>query len=77
MTESEREATRRRLAVWQGAEAALEEQRWRELMALTIEEGLSRTRSLLGRQGVVTAKGAASGLVEQQALFRRSVLRES
>ena len=35
MTEAERDATRRRLQIWQEAQPLLEEQRWQELMALT------------------------------------------
>ena len=72
MTASEREATRRRLQIWQEAQPLLEEQRWRELMALTDAQALKLTESLLGRQGVVPAPRDTSGLVEQQALFQRS-----
>ena len=71
MTESEREATRRRLQIWQEAQAPLEEQRWRELMALTDEKALKMTRSLLSRRGIVPVDRETSGLVEQQALFGR------
>ena len=69
MTESESQATRHRLRIWQDAQPFLEEQRWRELMALTDERALELTRSLLSRPGVVPAPRGSSGLVEQQALF--------
>ena len=72
MTESEREATRRRLQIWQEAQPLLEEQRWRELMALTDEQALNMTRSLFSRRGIVSEHRETSGLVEQQALFGRS-----
>ena len=72
MTEAEREATRRRLQIWQDAQPLLEEQRWRELRALTDEQALKLTRSLFSRQGIATASRDSSGLVEQQALFGRS-----
>jgi len=71
MTESEREATRRRLLHWLVAAPELDEQRWRELLALIPEQGLALTRALLGRKGVVAARRLTSGLVEQQALFQR------
>ena len=71
MTESEREATRRRLQIWQDAQPFLEEQHWRELMALTDEQALKMTRALLSRHGVLPVARDSSGLVEQQALFRR------
>ena len=71
MTESEREATRHRLRQWQDAAPELDEQRWRELRALTPEQGLALTRALLGRKGVVSSPRLTSGLVEQQALFQR------
>ena len=77
MTASEREATRRRLQIWQEAQPLLEEQRWRELMALTDEQALKMTRSLLSRQGILPASRDTSGLVEQQALFQRSRCRMS
>ncbi len=72
MTVSEREATRRRLQIWQDAHPLLEEQGWRELMALTDEQALKMTQSLLSRQGIFPAFRDTSGLVEQQALFQRS-----
>lgn len=72
MTPSEREATRRRLRIWEEAGPLLEEQRWRELMALTDAQALKLTQSLLGRQGIVRAPRDTSGLVEQQALFQRT-----
>jgi hypothetical protein len=72
MTESEREATRRRLQIWQEAQPLLEEQRWRELMALTDAQALKLTESLLGRKGIVPEPRDNSGLVDQQALFQRS-----
>jgi hypothetical protein len=72
MTASERDATRRRLQIWQEAHPLLEEQRWRELMALTDEKALKMTQSLLRRQGIFLASRDTSGLVEQQALFQRS-----
>jgi hypothetical protein len=72
MTASEIEATRRRLRIWQEAGPLLEEQRWRELMALTDAQALKMTESLLGRQGIVRVPRDTSGLVEQQTLFQRS-----
>ena len=72
MTASEREATRRRLQIWREAEPLLEEQRWRELMALTDAQALQWTEALLGRRGIAPASRDSSGLVEQQALFQRS-----
>lgn len=70
MTASERDATRRRLQIWRDAQPLLEEQRWRELAALTDEQALKIIRSLLGRTGVVPTSRNTSGLVEQQALFQ-------
>ena len=72
MTHSEREETRRRLQIWQEAQPLLEEQRWRELMALTDQQALWLTRSLFSRQGIASAVRDTSGLVEQQALFQKS-----
>ena len=72
MTASEREATKRRLQIWQEAQPLLEEQRWRELMALTDEQALKMTLSLFSRQGIYLASRDTSGLVEQQALFQGS-----
>ena len=72
MTEFEQEATRRRLRIWQEAQPFLEEQRWRELMAMTEEQALKLTCALFSRQGVPRESRDSSGLVEQQALFRRS-----
>lgn len=72
MTESEREATRRRLQIWQEAQPLLEEQRWRELMALTDQQALRLTQSLFSRQGIARGRRDTSGLVEQQALFQQS-----
>ena len=71
MTKAEREATRRRLQIWQEAQPHLEEQRWRELMALTDEQALRLTEALFRRQGMVRESRDTSGLVEQQALFQR------
>src|SRR5439155_22947423 len=75
MTASERDATRRRLQIWQEAQPLLEEQRWRELMALTDEQALKMTRSLLSRQtGHLTGVpryirfGRATGVVPAQPL---------
>lgn len=73
MSVSEREATRRRLRIWQEAQPLLEEeQRWRELMALTDAQALKLTESLLGRKGIAPVCRDSSGLVDQQALFQRS-----
>jgi hypothetical protein len=72
MTEAEREATRRRLRIWQEAQPALEAQHWQELMALTDEQALKLTQAVLRRQGVPREVRDSSGLVEQQELFRRS-----
>jgi len=41
-------------------------------MALTDEQALKMTQSLLSRQGIFPAFRDTSGLVEQQALFQRS-----
>jgi hypothetical protein len=72
MTDSERDATRRRLQIWQEAQPLLEEQRWRELMALTEEVALRMTQSLFSRQGIRRESRDWSGLVEQQQIFQRS-----
>jgi len=71
MTHSAREETRRRLQIWQEAQPLLEEQRWRELMALTDQQALWLTQSLFSRQGIASAVRDTSGLVEQQALFQQ------
>ena len=71
MTDAEREATRLRLRVWQEAEPLLQEQRWRELQALTDEKALALTKALFSRGTASASKRDSSGLVEQQALFRR------
>ncbi len=71
MTPVEREATRRRLVIWRDAEPLLEEQRWRELLALTDEKALSMTRALFLRRLDYLPKRDSSGLVDQQALFHR------
>jgi hypothetical protein len=71
MTAAEREETRRRLDIWRDAEPLLEEQRWRELMALTDEKALWLTKALLSRRLDYSPKRDTSGLVEQQALFRK------
>lgn len=71
LSEAEREATRRRLRFWQEAQAALEEQHWRELVALTDERALQLTRALLSRRLATQRPSDWSGLVEQQALFQR------
>ena len=70
MSESELDATRRRLQIWHDAQPLLEEQHWRELAALTDEQALTMTRSLLSRPGLVPTSRDTSGLVEQQALFQ-------
>ena len=44
MTTAEFEATRERLRIGQEAQPLLEEQRWRELMAMTDEHALRLTR---------------------------------
>jgi hypothetical protein len=72
MTEAERDATRRRLRIWQDAQPLLEEQRWRELMNLTDEQALGLTQALFRRPGIRREPRQTSGLVEQQALFARS-----
>jgi hypothetical protein len=72
MSPSEREATRDRLRVWRESQPLLEEQRWRELMALTDAQALWMTNALLGRQLEYRPKRASSGLVAQQALFQRA-----
>jgi len=75
MTTAEFEATRERLRIWQEAQPLLEEQRWRELMAMTDEHALRLTQSLLSRPGIVSEHHDSSGLVEQQELFQRSCRR--
>jgi len=72
MTASEREATRRRLQIWQEAQPLLEEQRWRELMALPEEKQLKMAGTLLSQRGNLPASRDTSGLLEQQASFQRS-----
>ena len=72
MTASEREATRERLRVWKDSQPLLEEQRWRELMALTDEKALWMTKALFSRRLDYRPKRDSSGLVEQQALFQRA-----
>lgn len=71
LSEAEREATHRRLRIWQEAQPCLEEQRGRELMALTDERALQLTRALLSRRLATQRPSDWSGLVEQQALFQR------
>jgi hypothetical protein len=72
MTAAELEATRRRLEIWEEAQPLLEEQRWRELMALTHERALQLSRAVLHHSNVTGISRDSSGLVEQQALFARS-----
>lgn len=72
MTDAEREATQKRLLIWQEAEGPLQEQRCRELMALTNEKALWMTRALLSRELHYRSKRETSGLVEQQALFQKT-----
>jgi hypothetical protein len=69
--QSDREATRARLKIWDHASPALEEQRWRELMALTDEKALALTKALFSRKLDYIPARPSSGLVEQQALFHR------
>jgi hypothetical protein len=71
LSEAEREAVRLRLRIWEEAQPLLEEQRWRELQALTDEQALRLTKALLWRDIKNLPKRDSSGLVEQQALFRR------
>jgi len=71
LTEAEREAIRLRLRIWEEAGPLLQEQRWRELQALTEEKALSLTKALFRRGATTFSKRESSGLVEQQALFRR------
>jgi hypothetical protein len=75
LTAKEEYATRERLRIWREAEPALEEQRWRELRALTDEGALRMTKALLARQMDRQPARDSSGLVEQQALFQRSLAR--
>jgi hypothetical protein len=70
--QSDRDATRERLRVWQESQPLLEEQRWRELQALTDSKALWLTRALFSRRLDYRPKRDSSGLVEQQALFRRA-----
>jgi len=72
MTDAEREATRKRLLIWQRAAASLDGQHWRELMALTGERALWMTRALLSRRVESRTHRDTSGLVQQQALFHKS-----
>ena len=71
LTETEREATRRRLSIWEANREFLEEQRWRDLMILTDEKALGFTTALFSRQLDCRPTRECSGLVEQQALFQR------
>ena len=71
MTAAEREAIRVRLRMWEQAEPLLQEQRWRELRALTDEKALLLTKALFRRGATEQSKRNSSGLVEQQALFAR------
>jgi hypothetical protein len=75
MTSVERDATRRRLNQWHEAQALLEEQHWRELMTLTDEKALWMTKALLSRRLDCCPKRPTSGLVEQQAFFRKATSR--
>jgi hypothetical protein len=68
---AEREATRMRLRLWRDAAPLLEEQRWRELRALDDEQALRLTHALLRRLPEGVSPRTDSGLVAQQALFRR------
>ena len=71
LTAAEREAIRNRLQIWEQAGPLLEEQRWRELQALTSEKALALTKALFSRRIATACRRQSSGLVEQQALFRR------
>ncbi|HYV26686.1 MAG TPA: hypothetical protein VFA77_04085 [Candidatus Eisenbacteria bacterium] len=71
LSAAEREAIRLRLQIWEEAEPLLQEQRWRELQALTNEKALALTKALFSRGISSASKRDSSGLVEQQALFRR------
>jgi len=71
LSEAEREAVRLRLRIWEQAGPLLQEQRWRELQALTDEKALALTKALFSRGIKSASKRDSSGLVEQQALFRR------
>ena len=71
MSPAERDATRRRLDIWRDAQELLEEQRWRELMALTDDKALGLTKALFSRRVDYSPRRDTSGLVEQQALFRK------
>lgn len=73
LTAKDKLATRERLRIWQEAGPALEEERWRELRKLTDEQALRMTKALLSRQIDAKPKRDSSGLVEQQALFQRSI----
>jgi hypothetical protein len=56
--------------IYKAAAIALEEQRWRELEALTPEKALWLSETLLSMPVTVPPR-ESSGLVEQQALFAR------
>ena len=71
LTDTERAATRRRLRIWEESRELLEEQRWRELMALTDEKALGFSKALFARRLDYHPSRESSGLVEQQALFQR------
>ena len=73
MSPSEREATRQRLRIWEESQPLLEEQHWRELMALTEEKALAMTKALFSRQLEYRPRRGSSGLVEQQALFQKAM----
>lgn len=72
MSVAERDETRRRLEIWRDAQELLEEQRWRELIALTDDKALWLTKALFGRRLDSSPRRGTSGLVEQQALFGKS-----
>jgi hypothetical protein len=69
--ETDREAIKRRLRIWQESGPLLQEQRWRELMALTDDAALRLTKALFSRKIDYLPKRDSSGLIAQQALFRR------
>jgi len=58
------------IATYKAAAIALEEQRWRELRALTPEKALWMSETLLSMPMSIPRR-ESSGLVEQQALFMK------
>ncbi len=68
------EAQRQWLQQWKGAAIALAEQRRKDLRRLSDHQALAASEALLSLVTTVTLRASRrswSGLIEQQALFRR------